>query len=258
MESLELRNCGLAADGSMALTALLDPHWECRACDAWFGPGSARGQEETSRAAGAASERRYLEQECGSSCVVATCGHPSKPSTGAAESSEVAQRDGVCPLEELDVGCNALGAVPALFSAIGRLSKLRVLRLAHNKLGPRGCGMLCGALADARNGLPLGTLDISNNDVSDEGMTHVASVLPRLSALTSLYANDNTVGDRGVTKLCNVLEKCLHLRDLDLRANVITDEGERALSAMLRRRGAILRVDLCNNRIGPEGENWCF
>jgi hypothetical protein len=253
IEYLELQACGLAADGALEITTLLDPLG--RGCANRFAqqPDGPRGACATSASdlphSQSVEMRRGLGGECGIHCVLGV---------STLEAAHSRPCDSMSALQELDIGHNAIGTIPALFSAIGRLPRLRSLRLSHNKLGQTGCTLLCGALATSPSCQSLCTLDISANSVGDEGMKSVASILGKLSVLTSLSASHNGIGDPGVDSLCRGLEVCSQLHDLDLRGNVITDQGERTVSAMLRRRTAILRVDLCNNRIGPEGENWCF
>ena len=235
IQRLELRDCGLAANDGLDLISLIDPHRECRTCDTCVRPDEGW----TDR-----NHQSRVDQDEPSRCE------------GSRECCAPIGR--VCILEELDIGCNEIGAIPAVFTAIGSLSGLRVLRLANNKVGPKGCGLLSHALASSASNGSLCVLDVSSNDVADEGITYLASVLAVLSVLTDLCVSHNGIGDRGVKALCRGLEQSTTMHELDLRSNVITDDGERFVSAMLRRRIPLLRVDLCHNRIGPEGDNWCF
>ena len=149
-------------------------------------------------------------------------------------------------------------------SVIDRASRLSLASIAlisssdrsSNLLRFRKDNTLTGDRALASDALCV--LDVSSNDVADEGITYLASVLAVLSVLTDLCVSHNGIGDRGVKALCRGLEQSTTMHELDLRSNVITDDGERVVSAMLRRRIPLLRVDLCHNRIGPEGDNWCF
>ena len=103
-------------------------------------------------------------------------------------------------LEELDIGCNEIGAIPALFTAIGSLSSLRVLRLANNKFGPKGCGLLSQALASSASNGSLCVLDVRTtaewNSGHIEGAVHVP--LPELPQHA-----DRFVGGAPVVTVCN-------------------------------------------------------
>ena len=63
------------------------------------------------------------------------------------------------------------------------------------------------------------TIDVSGNDISDDGAAAYAGALGRLTGLTVLNVSDDSIGDRGGKSLGKVIERLPKLRTLNLGKN---------------------------------------
>jgi hypothetical protein len=133
-------------------------------------------------------------------------------------------------LQELMLARNELAAAPVLFAAIASLPNLMLLDLSKNNLGVSGCKALA-APAVLGKCQHLHTLDISANEVSDEGLGHICVSLPLMMQLHKLVSASNNIGDVGAEGLAQVLPQCASLVEVDLSCNVMSDEGQWMLAA---------------------------
>lgn len=128
--------------------------------------------------------------------------------------------------------------------------KLVELDLSDNDLSDEGCVLVAEILKFNRS---LHTLKISDNEISDSGMSELIQALRFNSTLRNLNVSGNLVTDRAVIELCQVLPQS-SLKNLDLSSNHIADEGAVAVALMLSSSVTRLEnVQLDNNRIGDSG-----
>ncbi|CAK0835979.1 unnamed protein product, partial [Prorocentrum cordatum] len=108
----------------------------------------------------------------------------------------------------------------------------------------------------------LQMLNLSENNVGDEGAAALAAALRAPGALPSLqelHLGRNRVGDEGAAALAAALRApgaLPSLQTLNLRFNRVGDEGAAALAAALRAPGALpslQTLNLMSNRVGDEG-----
>ncbi|CAK0835981.1 unnamed protein product [Prorocentrum cordatum] len=142
------------------------------------------------------------------------------------------------------------------------LPRLQSLDLSGNNVGDEGAAALAAALR-APGALPsLQKLDLRSNNVGDEGAAALAAALRAPGALPRLQELDlshNRVGDEGAAALAAALRApgaLPRLQVLDLRSNRVGDEGAAALAAGLRALGALpslQELHLGGNSVGAEG-----
>jgi hypothetical protein len=97
-------------------------------------------------------------------------------------------------------------------------------------------------------------LDLSNNQITSEGVSILALALNKNTTLKALSLLSNQVSDQGIHSLAKVLS--LHnstLTTLGLGSNEITDEGIQYLAQMLRTNQTLLVLTLQNNQISSRG-----
>ena len=155
-------------------------------------------------------------------------------------------------VETLDLSFNGLCDAGAWRLAESRaLPSLIALHLNDNGLISAG-GVKRLAESDYLRGLR--ELDLSANDVGDDGMTAVAvgGAFPKLH---TLRVRANHIGDAGCEALAGseLLSRLLaHDPKLDLRQNAITSAGLKALAAS-ERLAAVRVLDLAHNYISDDG-----
>ena len=125
----------------------------------------------------------------------------------------------VLELQNCEIGDRGLAAL--LDSPY--LQQLEELELTSNELTHEGIARMCNTHLPA-----LHTLDLSRNNIGDEGAKHIAES-PLSIQLTKLYLTRNGITDRGA----KALAQSPHLRQLkvlDIHDNALTEEGYFALA----------------------------
>eukprot|EP01006_Ploeotia_vitrea_P040674 TRINITY_DN66446_c0_g2_i1.p1 TRINITY_DN66446_c0_g2~~TRINITY_DN66446_c0_g2_i1.p1 ORF type:complete len:1081 (+),score=140.50 TRINITY_DN66446_c0_g2_i1:81-3245(+) len=98
-------------------------------------------------------------------------------------------------------------------------------------------------------------LDLSNNNVGDQGAAALASVLKVNRALTSINLTGNAVGDKGALTLAEALKANGSLATLVLDHNSVTDKGADALLEVMGTNHALKTVTFeCNRATGVKSQ----
>ncbi|XP_072031024.1 uncharacterized protein [Amphiura filiformis] len=146
--------------------------------------------------------------------------------------------------------------VPSDAIQIGAMLKhnrgLRLLDLRNNHLQDVGLSHLCEGLLDQLEGQLL-TLVLWNNQLTQNGMTHLAKTLPMVGGLETLNLGQNHLGNDGVHILKDGLMKNKSLLRLGLYSCRISDQGAIALAEYLADNAKIVRLDLRENDIRTGG-----
>src|SRR3989338_6644607 len=90
----------------------------------------------------------------------------------------------------------------AIFGLSHNVATLTSLNLSSNQLGDEGAGRLAEALAFNST---LTNLNLKSNNVGDKGASRLAEALATNSSLTSLNLMNNWVGDEGAGRLAEAL-----------------------------------------------------
>lgn len=176
-------------------------------------------------------------------------------------------------LEQLMLGCNALGDATALGLAQGLPRHLRILHLPSSRLGPEGALSLSQALDGcpyveevslAENslargipqfcqGLPLlRRIDLVSCDIDDHTAKPLAASLLLCPALEEILLSWNVLGDEAAAELARVLPQMGRLKRMDLEKNRITACGAWLLAEGLAQGSGIQVIRLWNNPIPPD------
>lgn len=99
------------------------------------------------------------------------------------------------------------------------------LNLRGNGIRDRGLEILAEAISESDT---LEHLDIALNDITPEGIVHLASILPN-SKLKIINLSKNLLGDESLMLMCNnrTLEK------IDVSSSRISDKGVNSISLYL-------------------------
>ena len=127
---------------------------------------------------------------------------------------------------------------------------LKELDLSRNEIGDEGARELAKML---QANTALKELDLSGNRIEDEGACELAKMLQANTALKELDLSGNGIGDEGACELAKMLQANTALKELDLSWNGIGDEGACELAKMLQANTALKELDLSWNGIGDEG-----
>ncbi|XP_070254915.1 protein NLRC5 isoform X3 [Myotis yumanensis] len=176
-------------------------------------------------------------------------------------------------LEELRLGCNALGDPTALGLARALPPHLRVLHLRSSRLGPEGAlslgraldgcpnleeislaeNTLAGQVPHFRRGLPrLRQIDLVSCEIDDQAAKLLAASFMLCPALEEILLSWNLLGDEAAAELAQVLPRMQQLKSVDLEKNRITAYGAWLLAEGLAQGSGIQVIRLWNNHIPPD------
>ena len=150
--------------------------------------------------------------------------------------------------------------ITAIADALLVNGSLTKLSLAKNKLGEEGTKFLCDALVG--NNI-LKELDLSGHTSfggtgssigGTAGAKHVANMLLVNGGLTALDLSSNDLNDEGVSAVCEAIQsnKETNLALLNFKNNGISPVGANAVAAMVAVTGSLTVTNLLHNKLDAE------
>jgi len=151
-------------------------------------------------------------------------------------------------------------ALSRLLEGLGAKSTIRELNLSSNEFGTPGAAVLVRFLESKQRSkgstpMPLlDRLDMSNNDLGDDGTTQLTRAISKRSNvhLVDLKLSSNSIGSAGIETIMNKLLQH-NLISLSLDKNAIGDQGCQLVAASLQSMTALARLNLSFNQIGSRG-----
>lgn len=142
--------------------------------------------------------------------------------------------------------CNMRGSIGILSRDLGACSNLQNLDLSHSGIGASGVQSLhLDWFAD------LLVLNLSYNEIGDDGAIALAEGLKYSNSLTSLNLEKNEIGDDGLKVLCEPLQEHANIELLNISSNNIGDVGAVAISDCLKNYSNLLSLSIdCNKMCG--------
>ena len=127
---------------------------------------------------------------------------------------------------------------------------LTTLDLSYNNIGDEGAKVIADALKGNKT---LTTLDLSHNNIEVEGTKALAEALKDNKTLTTLNLSHNEIGDEGAKAIAEALRINTTLTTLNLRISKIGDKGAKDIAEALKENQTLISMDLKSNNIGDEG-----
>eukprot|EP00977_Amphora_coffeiformis_P024216 scaffold15108_cov180-Amphora_coffeaeformis.AAC.92 len=163
----------------------------------------------------------------------------------------------VLHLANTSLSAKALGR---LLDGLGPTCTVRELNLSSNSLGAPGAQALVQFLeGQSRSRAPvplpfLDRMDMSNNNLGDDGTTQLTRVIIRRSQIhfVDLRLSSNSITSGGVETLMNKLLQH-DLISLSLDKNAIGDQGCKLVAASLQSMKSLSRLNLSFNQISSRG-----
>ena len=105
----------------------------------------------------------------------------------------------------------------------------------------------------------LETLDLSNNNLGNPGVTALARVVTKFP-LTEVHLNQTNLGDKGLCTFVDSLDGVCHFETLSLNDNDIHTTGVSCLAnaictGKIVLKGTLVELNLCDNLLGLEGSS---
>lgn len=97
------------------------------------------------------------------------------------------------------------------------------------------------------------TCDISNNNISDEGMQGFCSILKQMKVMKTLKLNGNGFAYDGTRFLFKGVSECPSLQHLELASNRIANDGCEVIAKFLVYNMTLKSINLSSNHIGDDG-----
>jgi len=146
------------------------------------------------------------------------------------------------------VGGNAVAAMVAVTGA------LTALDLSLNDLHDDGVSAVCEAIQSNKE-TKLVSLNMGANSIGPVGAKSVAAMAAVTGGLTALDLSSNDLKDEGVCAVCKAIQsnKETKLASLNFKNNSISPGGANALAAMVAVTGVLTMLSLARNRLGEEG-----
>ncbi len=102
----------------------------------------------------------------------------------------------------------------------------------------------------------LQSLELSMNDITDDGALHLANALKTHKTLKVLNLSDNKITDIGAQHLANALEVNISLQTLNMSHNLIGNQGARYIAKALESNKTLQELNIKRNSIGDDGTQY--
>ncbi|RLN89103.1 hypothetical protein BBJ28_00006555 [Nothophytophthora sp. Chile5] len=147
--------------------------------------------------------------------------------------------------------------VVQLAEAISKQTNLQILKLRDASLGAGGAEMVAKALASGK--IQLVELDLSGNELMDEGIAALAPLLTSQPLLKVLRLDENEVTSDGLKQFVTALDagSLPVLEELSLCGNEITAKGAIAVvDTFVPSKTSLKRLELDSNMISDQGVSY--
>ena len=127
--------------------------------------------------------------------------------------------------------------------------QLMTLDLSGNNIDDDGAKMIANALIDNNS---LKTLYLSSNNIASDGAKAIADAIKGNHCLESLILGSNNICDDGAKAIADTIKVNHSLKRLDLRDNKIDDNGAKDITDALKVNQGLKTLNLRNNQISAE------
>ena len=164
--------------------------------------------------------------------------------------------DGLQHLTNVDLNLRFTHLCISVVVELGRgldqhtINRVHELELKYSSIGVDGVSALASGLPKFTE---LEHLNLSYNDIDDNGVNSLATGIKHFHQLRYLYLSHNNIGPCGATSLAGAIACLKNLTWLNLEHNNIGPEGATALAAALQHHRNLGALKLSCNNIGPEG-----
>ncbi|WP_410521554.1 hypothetical protein [Candidatus Tisiphia endosymbiont of Empis tessellata] len=100
---------------------------------------------------------------------------------------------------------------------------------------------------------PISELDLSSNNLGDNGAKVVAGIIQNSTKLKILKLSNNQIGSEGMGALSSAFDHNETVTDLDLSNNNLGDKGAEKVATLLANNSTIIDINLDSNEFGTDG-----
>ena len=136
------------------------------------------------------------------------------------------------------------------FKPIFEVRTLQKLDLSNNNLSDDGAATISDGLKSNRTLLEL---NLSNNNLSDDGASTISDCLKSNNSLQELYMSNNKITSEGAKMVGEVIKVNTTLQKLDISQNRISDDGAATISDGLKTNRTLLEINISQNSVADKG-----
>ena len=136
------------------------------------------------------------------------------------------------------------------FKPVFEVNTLQKLDLSNNNLSDDGTATISDGLKSNRTLLEL---NLSNNNLYDDGAAAISDGLKSNNSLQILNMNNNKITSKGVEKVTEAIKVNTTLQKLDIGGNTISDDGAATISDVLKTNRTLLQLNISQNNISDKG-----
>ena len=141
-----------------------------------------------------------------------------------------------------------------LFSVVSSNCKEVYFDLGICHIGDLGVNCLTKYLSSNIHHGGKVALNLSNNDIHEEGVSYIAKMLCSSNIVEHLYLSTNPIGDTGASFISNAVRETTSLKTLNVYGCGITSQGAEELSRALAQNSSLEKLDIGGNKgVGNEG-----
>lgn len=152
--------------------------------------------------------------------------------------------------------CADIGFICNTLTTYISYSCLEELYLSCNKIGVEGAQALCAYLSCKQ--CTLSHLDLSWNNIAEQGSVEFATALGYNTSLTSLNLASNSMNDQGGQRFVHSLQFNSTLRDVNLSQNGISNLSCFVVAKVIKGHPSMEVLDLSLNPLGEAGARAIF
>ncbi|XP_022138183.1 RAN GTPase-activating protein 2 [Momordica charantia] len=156
-------------------------------------------------------------------------------------------------LKKLDLRDNMFGVEGgvALSKALSYHADLKELYLSYLNLEDEGAIAIANVLKETAPALEV--LEMAGNDITAEAASVLAACIAQKLHLTSLNLSENELKDEGTIQISKSLEGHSNLKEVDMSTNLIRRAGARVLAQTLVQKPGFVLLNINGNFISDEG-----
>jgi Leucine-rich repeat (LRR) protein len=180
--------------------------------------------------------------------------HGTYTAEGVSAVCEAIQSNKETKLASLNFRRNRIGPVGAksVAAMVAVAGGLTALDLSNNDLADEGVSAVCEAIQSNKE-TKLASLNVSDNGIRPVGAKSLAAMVAVTGGLTKLSLAKNQLGEEGTKAICEALKQNKTLKELDLSgysiSNIGGEAGAKHVADMLGVNGALTSINLSKNRL---------
>lgn len=158
-------------------------------------------------------------------------------------------------MQELFLGGTGMGSTGcnAVAQLLESSTSLRVISLPNCDMGDEEIGVLAASIKVNKSRLPVESIQLSFNNMTQTGLESLANALWGSTTLRELHVDNNQISDRGAHHVASIVPTLPALEVLDVGFNSIKAGGLVALMKTVAETNQLLSLSISGNAVDVNG-----